>query len=962
MTKTICLLGFLLNAMLIHATTSSLCAVKRDASYAGFAQFSNDMEAYETFFSKTFSECASKSDDHLQMLVEDDTKTACALKRKEAYVGFTYLSQDMKLFEQIFQEKHPECAVEDIVTRQGHNINKRSTRRINLGNINTNIDNVQITNKRRRLVQRYSLCDLGTPTAYNGGAWGGGYKFYTGELNISANCSITSTITVRGSLKITGVGTVKPAIDGGWDRVTRSNTGVTLFLVREDNDELIIENMILTNGEREPGAECKSGGFCILDGQITILNSVVSSNSAQNQGGGFRVQGGKITISNSVVSSNSANEGGGFYILDGQITILNSVVSSNSAQNQGGGFRVQGGKITISNSVVSSNSANEGGGFYILDGQITILNSVVSSNSAQNQGGGFRVQGGKITISNNWWRFNPNSPDLVKYPFYQCPLPKTCQGGNNSRCIEGHAGPVCATCQEGYVLSGPKCVSCPGRKSASIFSGDFLIVVIVCTTIFGMTTYVVITQAAFTAHDAEDLRIRIQHYKRQNSGPLDITSFTRIVKIVSGLSNSQIQQAFRYVDENNDGIVEADEWNIFLRGDTASASVAPVEAIQHVQDEMNQMKEDTAKTNIAIGSWLTKLKIFVGFTQCLSYFPVTFDIPWTQSLLEFMKILEFTALDLYAAFGDLSCQMQTGYLQKFVYHMLLFPILLGTMGFVYIVARVFRCRKKYTNDSIKTQWITLLCFITFTIHTGMSTRIFRLFKCREVQGVWYLTADYTVQCRAGDWNRYAAVAVACIFLYVLGIPGVQWYVLYRNRKCLYERENMSHAEKEKQYKMQKQFGSIYSHYVPECYYYDILDLFRRLLLTGGLIMMGEESVAQVFMGIVICAGWLSLLIHKKPYEAAMDNILAVILAAHLLLSLVAGMALKLYELTPEQDVYQREGFGIVLLTVTSMCVFFFFFCMCVILGLASIVAGTPCIRGMLSRTCIKKNKKKEYLI
>ena len=186
---------------------------------------------------------------------------------------------------------------------------------------------------------------------------------------------------------------------------------------------------------------------------------------------------------------------------------------------------------------------------------------------------------------------------------------------------------------------------------------------------------------------------------------------------------------------------------------------------------------------------------------------------------------------------------------------------------------------------MKTQWITLLCFITFTIHTGMSTRIFRLFKCREIQGVWYLSADYTVRCREGEWNDYASVAVICIFLYVLGIPGVQWYVLYRNRKCLYETEKMSHAEKEKQYKMKKQFGSIYGHYIPECYYYDILDLFRRLLLTGGLIMMGEESVAQVFMGIVICAGWLSLLIHKKPYEAMSDNILAVILAAHLLLRL-----------------------------------------------------------------------------
>ena len=60
-----------------------------------------------------------------------------------------------------------------------------------------------------------------------------------------------STIYIRGTLKITGVADsngVKPAIDGGWDGVVNSNTGVRLFLV-ENNDELVIENMILTNGE-----------------------------------------------------------------------------------------------------------------------------------------------------------------------------------------------------------------------------------------------------------------------------------------------------------------------------------------------------------------------------------------------------------------------------------------------------------------------------------------------------------------------------------------------------------------------------------------------------------------------------------------------------------------------------------------------------------------------------------------
>ena len=107
-------------------------------------------------------------------------------------------------------------------------------------------------------------------------------------------------------------------------------------------------------------------------------------------------------------------------------------------------------------------------------------------------------------------------------------------------------------------------------------------------------------------------------------------------------------------------------------------------------------------------------------------------------------------------------------------------------------------------------------------------------------------------------------------------------------------------------------------------------------------MMGEQSVAQVFLGIVICAMWLCLLIQKKPYRSNMDNWVAVILAGHLLLTLVSGQALKLYDLTPGQDVYQRQGFGIVLVTVTILCL---------LLSLLSILASTPLLRGVLRKTC-----------
>ena len=105
--------------------------------------------------------------------------------------------------------------------------------------------------RRRRLVQRYDLCDLGNETDSNGGTWSSGNKYYSGEHTISANCSILYTNLIRGTLKITGIADsngAKPAIDGGWNGVPGSNTGVRLFYV-ENGDELTIENMILTSAE-----------------------------------------------------------------------------------------------------------------------------------------------------------------------------------------------------------------------------------------------------------------------------------------------------------------------------------------------------------------------------------------------------------------------------------------------------------------------------------------------------------------------------------------------------------------------------------------------------------------------------------------------------------------------------------------------------------------------------------------
>ena len=62
--------------------------------------------------------------------------------------------------------------------------------------------------------------------------------------------------------------------------------------------------------------------------------------------------------------------------------------------------------------------------------------------------------------------------------------------------------------------------------------------------------------------------------------------------------------------------------------------------------------------------------------------------------------------------------------------------------------------------------------------------------------------------------------------------------------------------------------------------------------------------------------WVIVLAYKEPYANGSDNSLAILVSFQLMLTLISGMALKLYSLTPGQNEYQEMGFNIVLIWTT----------------------------------------------
>ena len=299
-----------------------------------------------------------------------------------------------------------------------------------------------------------------------------------------------------------------------------------------------------------------------------------------------------------------------------------------------------------------------------------------------------------------------------------------------------------------------------------------------------------------------------------------------------------------------------------------------------------------------MGGMLMKVKLMLGFTQCLSIIPTTFSgIQWPVSFNAMSQFLNIASIDIMGLFGDL-CAFHTGFLPKFLTQMLLIPIVMVVLAAVWLALetlgpKICAKRFKFTTKESRSAAMFNVGFLTvYTFYTNISTSIFQLFKCHPIEGRYYLVADYTVKCWEKEWYPFMGIAIAGIFLYTIGIPLFLFYKLYKSRDVLHS-DNLAPERHAEHAMTQKQLGSVYGDYSNEAYYFDLIDLFRRILLTGALVLVGEGGGAQIFLGSIICLIWLTLVVAKRPYGAFWDNTMSAVLSFQLLLVTLVGMALTI---------------------------------------------------------------------
>ena len=239
-----------------------------------------------------------------------------------------------------------------------------------------------------------------------------------------------------------------------------------------------------------------------------------------------------------------------------------------------------------------------------------------------------------------------------------------------------------------------------------------------------------------------------------------------------------------------------------------------------------------------------RIKILITFSQIVSCFDVNFDVPWPSALIDVvisplsivnLDILQTVSVECIAEDFDYYHTLDFTFwypiaglaLWRLVHEIKLRrraksssseeqgissgeqpqqPAQLSyyemlTQGYTQLVdAIIGPPRADYESsehqvfvEDLKTQYWSYLLFGLFLVYPPITATILKVFHCREINGEWYLYADYRLKCdSSGQRQRALAFSVLGCIMYIVGIPAFFYTVLYVNRDALH-----FHSEKEK---------------------------------------------------------------------------------------------------------------------------------------------------------------------
>ena len=188
-------------------------------------------------------------------------------------------------------------------------------------------------------------------------------------------------------------------------------------------------------------------------------------------------------------------------------------------------------------------------------------------------------------------------------------------------------------------------------------------------------------------------------------------------------------------------------------------------------------------------------------------------------------------------------------------------------------------------------------FVSFVLCPTVSKGIFDTWDCTkyELDGATgdvrtFLNEDLRVVCGGNDhpeqYDEIKYIAYFFLLIWPIGMPLIGILVLLPIRKALRQNRNSP---------MVQATAFLHREYRPTYFWWDLISLFQRLVLTGWVVFFIpiESDVWRIFIGLLTTIGYLSLIQFVQPYKRADINTLAIATQFSLVCVFLGGAFIKL---------------------------------------------------------------------
>merc|ERR1711865_740953 len=271
-------------------------------------------------------------------------------------------------------------------------------------------------------------------------------------------------------------------------------------------------------------------------------------------------------------------------------------------------------------------------------------------------------------------------------------------------------------------------------------------------------------------------------------------------------------------------------------------------------------------------------------------------------------------------FGASFCSMSVPFASKFIVHMSMPPMLAVGILLAYVVSKI--CKPHTTEELIahrKSQTFKILIAMILFMYPGLATRCFQMFKCSKFDGVDYLVleTDPSMVCFQEEHMLYLILAGVFIGLYIVGIPLMMFVVLWRNKKHLYVKEGEEATEKHNEVAFE--IGGLYTQYEPKYWYFEIIIIMHKCLMTGAMVVVGGGTPLQPLVAMLVQMMFLLSVLKMAPYNDDLDDLSSFVSSLALTLTTLAGYTLMMKTGRPDNFVVAPGTITMFLIVSNAVC-------------------------------------------